>query len=32
MDFILLILIGIVGGISTYGIIGLWNYLYNKEN
>jgi len=32
MDWTLILLIGIVGGVSTYGMIGVWNYLYNKEN
>jgi len=32
MDWTLMLLIGIVGGISTYGMIRLLWYLHDKEN
>ena len=32
MDWTLLILIGIVGGTSTYGMIRVLRYFYDKEN
>ena len=32
MDLALLLLIGIVGGTTTYGMIELLRYLHTKEN
>jgi len=32
MDWTLMILIGIVGGTSTYGMIRVLGYFYDKEN
>jgi len=32
MDWVLLLLIGILGGLTTYGMIGLLWFLHDKEN
>ena len=32
MDWVLLLLIGIVGGLTTYGMIRILSYLHDKEN
>jgi len=32
MDWVLLLLIGIVGGSTTYGMIRILSYLHDKEN